>query len=208
MPIVPSSPEKILREPSAAATRLFIWSGHAGTPVQRREHRLDELKWMISRQIPHLRRYALALTRNGDRADDLVQDCLERALLKRHLWHRRGSLRSWLFRMLFRTYVDDRRRRRDETPATPEVLDGAVSMPAGQESRLEFRSIVDALARLPEEQRVVVLLVGLEGLAYDEVAEIVGVPIGTVRSRLSRGRHALRELRASGVGRRRLERVK
>ena len=159
---------------------------------------MDDVKWMIARQIPQLRRYALALTGSRDRADDLVQDCLERALRKRHLWTRRGSIRNWLLRLLQRSHVDQHRRRpRLEVEATTEVIDGAIAHPPDQERRAECRTIVEALDRLPEEQRAVILLVALEGCNYDEAAEILEVPIGTVRSRLSRGRQSLRELRAA-----------
>ena len=170
---------------------------------------MDDVKWMIARQIPQLRRYALALTRDRDRADDLVQDCLERALRKRHLWTRRGSVRNWLFRLLQRAHIDRHRRRpRHEVAATTDLIDAAVAQPPDQERRVDCRTIVEALDRLPQEQRAVILLVALEGFNYDEVAEILGVPIGTVRSRLSRGRQSLRQLRAAPPERPALRRVK
>jgi RNA polymerase sigma-70 factor (ECF subfamily) len=170
---------------------------------------VDDVKWMIARQIPQLRRFALALTGSRDRADDLVQDCLERALRKRHLWTRRGSIRNWLLRLLQRSHIDQHRRRpRFEVEATTEVIDGAIAHPPDQERRAECRTIVEALDRLPEEQRAVILLVALEGCNYDEAAEILAVPIGTVRSRLSRGRQSLRELRAAPPERPALRRVK
>ncbi len=151
----------------------------------------------------------MALTKDRDEADDVVQDCLERALRKRQLWRRRGSLRSWLFSMLYRTHIDHRRRRqRREQPAAADAIDAVAAQPANQEHRVECRHIGEALDRLPEEQRDVVLLVALEGVAYDEAAEILGLPIGTVRSRLSRGRQALRDLRAQGGARHSLRRVK
>lgn len=158
----------------------------------------DELKWMIERQIPHLRRYAFALTRDRDTADEIVQDCLERALRKRHLWTRRGSIRSWLFRILYRQCVDHYRRLRPDTvPAEAGVIDNAVAQPANQEMRVDCLKVAEALDRLPAEQRAVVLLAALEGLPYDEIAEITGVPVGTVRSRLSRARETLRLFRDS-----------
>lgn len=158
----------------------------------------DELKWMIERQIPHLRRYAFALTRDRDTADDIVQDCLEKALRKRHLWKRRGSIRSWLFRILYRQSIDHHRRvRTDMISAEASVIDSAVAQPANQEQRVDCLKIAGALDRLPAEQRAVVLLVALEGLPYDEIAHITGVPVGTVRSRLSRARESLRLFRES-----------
>lgn len=174
-----------------------------------REGSVDELKWSIARQIPHLRRYAMALTRDRDQADDLVQDCLERALRKRRLWRRQGSLRSWLFRMLYRLYIDKgRARRRQQAAMESEMPEQVDSYPAEQERRLECRHVAEALDRLPDEQRAVVLLVALEGMAYDEVAETLDVPIGTVRSRLSRARQALREARATSTSHPFLRRVK
>lgn len=170
---------------------------------------MDELKWMIARQIPHLRRYAIVLTKSETQADDLVQDCLERGLRKRHLWHRTGSLRSWLFRMLYRTHIDRQRsRRREDIPVEAGVVDAAVTQPPEQEHAVELRNITDALDRLPGDQRATVLLVALEGFAYDEVAEIMDVPVGTVRSRLSRGRQTLRELLTREEPKRVLRRVK
>lgn len=158
----------------------------------------DELKWMIERQIPHLRRYAFALTRDRDTADDIVQDCLERALRKRHLWKRRGSVRSWLFRILYRQSIDHHRRLRTDTiQADTQMIDSAVTQPANQEQRIDCLKIGEALDRLPAEQRAVLLLAALEGLPYDEIADITGVPVGTVRSRLSRARETLRRFRES-----------
>ncbi|MDZ5698114.1 RNA polymerase sigma factor [Chelativorans sp. M5D2P16] len=158
----------------------------------------DELKWMIERQIPHLRRYAFALTRDRETADEIVQDSLERALRKRHLWSRRGSIRSWLFRILYRQSIEHYRRSHlDTIPAEAGVIDNAVAHPANQEMRVDCLRIAEALEQLPAEQRAVVLLAALEGLPYDEIAEITGVPVGTVRSRLSRARETLRLFRES-----------
>jgi len=149
-------------------------------------------KWAMAREIPHLRRYALALVRDPTAADDLVQDCLERALRKRHLWRRTGSIRSWLFRILYTTYLNGRARSgRRGRSVDIETVEGRVAVPAPQEGSAYCREVLSALERLPDEQRVAILLVALEGLSYDEVASILSVPIGTVRSRLWRGREAL-----------------
>ncbi len=161
----------------------------------------DDVKWMIERQIPHMRRYALALTRNRDTADDIVQDSLERALRKRHLWSRRGSIRSWLFRILYRQCIDHYRRAGPETvSAETAAIDHALAQPPNQEHRVDCRRVAEALDRLPAEQRAVVLLAALDGLPYDEIATIVGAPVGTVRSRLSRARATLREDREGREG--------
>lgn len=169
---------------------------------------MDDLKWAIARQIPHLRRFALALSSSQD-ADDLVQDCLERALRKRHLWHRRGSLRSWLFSVLYRTHIDHKRHRRHrELPTAPEIINTVGIHLPNQEHHVECRNLGEALEHLPDDQRSALLLVALEGFTYDEVAEILKVPIGTVRSRLSRGRQTLRNIRQEDTARRILRRVK
>lgn len=170
---------------------------------------MEDLKWMIARQIPHLRRFAMALARDPDDADELVQDCLERALVKRRLWSRRGTLRSWLFSLLYKTYIDQRRSRRGKEISTePDVINALSARQPNQELRVEWNDIGDALGQLPDDQRSAILLVALEGFTYDEAAWIMKVPIGTVRSRLSRGRQALRDIRASGTRPSFLRRVK
>jgi RNA polymerase sigma-70 factor (ECF subfamily) len=149
----------------------------------------------IEAAIPRLRRYALALVRDGIAADDLVQECLTRALDKLYLWREGSSLQAWLFTILHNQYVNQVRRS-IRKGVTVEISDDAphLSRPANQEDRLELRDLHLALGRLPAEQRAVILLIGLEGMSYSETAEVLGIPAGTVRSRLSRGRLALREL--------------
>lgn len=154
----------------------------------------EDLRWLIAREIPHLRRYAMFLVGDPERADDLVQDCLERALRKRHLWRRQGSLRSWLFRLLHRLHIDAgrsraSRRRAHEASASGQEL--SVQPPA-QEPAVQLEAVTEALRRLPTDQQAAILLVGVEGFSYEEAAAILEVPVGTVRSRLSRGRDALR----------------
>lgn len=142
-------------------------------------------------EIPRLRRYARALVGNPATADDLVQDTLERAWSKRSLWRVGSDMRAWLFGIMHNLRVDHLRRQPlpgvsiDEEPMD-------VPTPATQSERLELRDLVAALARLPEEQREVLLLVALEEMSYDDVARTVGIPLGTVMSRLSRGRERLR----------------
>jgi len=143
--------------------------------------------------IPRLRRYARALTGDASAADDLVQDVLERALLKRDLWREGSDLRAWLFTVMHNVFVNQVR----SAAATRTVpLDAsAAELPQPQAGdRLEIRDLDVALQALPEEQRVVLLLVGLEQMTYDEAARVLDVPIGTVMSRLSRGRERLRRL--------------
>jgi len=149
----------------------------------------------IEAEIPRLRRYARALTRDLSAADDLVQDCLARALSKVHLWQAGTDLRAWLFTILHNQYVNHVRRAVREGAAVglSETEPMLTSQP-NQNKRLELRDLERAIARLPEEQRAVLLLVGLEGMRYEEVAVILDVPVGTIRSRLSRGREMLRRL--------------
>lgn len=149
----------------------------------------------IEAEIPRLRRYARALTRDAAAADDLVQDCLTRALGKLHLWHSGTDLRAWLFTILHNQYVNHVRRAVREGAAVG-LSEGEplLTRAPQQGQRLELRELERAIATLPAEQRAVILLVGLEGMRYEEVAAILKVPVGTIRSRLSRGRDALRRL--------------
>jgi RNA polymerase sigma-70 factor, ECF subfamily len=149
----------------------------------------------IEAEIPRLRRYARALTRDLVAADDLVQDCLTRALGKLHLWQEGTDLRAWLFTILHNQYVNYVRRAVREGAAVGLSESEPLLTRAPQQSkRLELRDLERAIAKLPEEQRSVILLVGLEGMRYEEVAAVLDVPVGTIRSRLSRGREALRRL--------------
>ena len=149
----------------------------------------------IEAEIPRLRRYARALTRDVVAADDLVQDCLARALGKLHLWQEGTDLRAWLFTILHNQYVNQVRRAvREGAAVALSETEPMLTRAPDQGKRLELRDLERAIAKLPEEQRSVILLVGLEGMRYEEVAEILDVPVGTVRSRLSRGREALRRL--------------
>jgi RNA polymerase sigma-70 factor (ECF subfamily) len=151
---------------------------------------------LIEAHIPGLRRFASALLR-GDRqgADDLVQDCLERALYRWHLRRAEGDLRGWLYTILYNRFVSDehRRRRRMAHHVVFEVRETELpGIEGGQDTALEHRDLVRAFAALPEEQRAVLLLIALEELSYEEAARVLGVPIGTVMSRLSRARERLR----------------
>jgi RNA polymerase sigma-70 factor (ECF subfamily) len=153
----------------------------------------DDVKWLISREIPRLRRYAYSLTRNREYADDLVQDCLERAIRKRHLWHRHGSIRGWLFRILYHVFLNQRALRIKIDSQLDLANIELAGQEAGPDHRLVCNDIVGAMQELPHEQRSALLLTAVEGLSYDEAAGVLGVSIGTLRSRLSRGRDRLRE---------------
>jgi RNA polymerase sigma-70 factor, ECF subfamily len=154
---------------------------------------MDEVVRLIEAQIPRLRRYARALLHDKDRADDLVQDTLLRGLDKIDLYRGGTDLRAWLFTIMHNQYVNSVRRsmRQREAIVVEKVQ---VATPAPQLPNLELRELESAIARLTEEQRTTLLLVGLEGMKYEEVARICDVPIGTVRSRLSRAREELRRM--------------
>ncbi len=149
----------------------------------------------IEAQIPRLMRYARVLTRDLSAADDLVQECLTRALGKMHLWEEGSDLRAWLFTILHHQYVSlTRRQARQRAGAELQKSYRSPEVSPNQTMQLELRDLERALAALPEEQRSVILLVGLEGMRYDEAASLVNLPIGTVRSRVSRGRETLRRM--------------
>lgn len=167
---------------------------------------MEDVKWLIAREIPHLRRYACALAGDVHVADDLVQDCLERALRKHRLWTRRGSVRSWLFKMLYHVHIDHVRRARRTLSLDEEAIE--VPAPPNQEGRVYCLNMTEALKRLPEDQRATILMIALGGMSYDVAADALGVPVGTVRSRLSRGREALRALGVGADRRARLQRLK
>ena len=148
----------------------------------------------ITQQIPRLRRYARALAGDRSAADDLVQDTLERALSRFHLWRQGSDLRAWLFTIMHNIFVNQARSRARRYHESLETEPAAEAVRAPEPDWLELRDIANALSRLPPEQRVVVLLVGLEQFTYEEAAQVLGVPIGTVMSRLSRARERLRAL--------------
>ena len=151
---------------------------------------LDELETCI----PALRRYARALTHDIDRADDLVQDCLERAISRRGLFRPRGPLRPWLFTMLTNLHRNSRRReRRRGAMADIDALSG-LGTPPPQPGHLALAELDRAIGTLPLDQKEALLLVTLEGLAYAEAAAILGIPSGTLMSRLGRARATLRQL--------------
>ena len=148
---------------------------------------------IIVEQIPHLRRYALALLGDADRADDLVQDCLVRAWSRFHLYRSDGNLRAWLFTIMHNLNANAARRASRRPRTVPYEPDRhAVPVAGNQEDRVAMAGLSHALGDLPTEQREVVLLVGLEQMTYEEVARILEIPVGTVMSRLHRGRERLR----------------
>ena len=169
---------------------------------------MNDADRLIATEIPRLRRYAWALTGDRTAADDLVQDCLERAWSRLHLWRRGSNLRAWLFTILHNIYVNDVRRRMRRPVVVP-LADAAVSLavPPTQDQGIEVANLAAALSRLSEDQRAAVLLVGLEDFSYREAAAALGIPAGTLMSRLHRGRERLRGL-MSGAADETLKRVK
>ena len=150
----------------------------------------------LTDHIPSLRRYARVLTGDAWTADDLVQDTLERACSKWRLWVAGSDLRAWLFTLMHNIFINQTRRSMRQAAAgvTVNVDDVEGEMAAPEAGTAQALDLQRCLLRLPEDQRVVLLLVSLEDLSYEEVAKITGVPVGTVMSRLSRARSRLREL--------------
>jgi RNA polymerase sigma-70 factor, ECF subfamily len=155
---------------------------------------MNDFARLLEEQIPRLRRYARALTRDVSRADDLVQSCLARAIAKQHLWQPGTDLRAWLFTILHNQHVNDVRRSVREGTTVELAEAPQLTVQSNAVPSLELRDLERALGKLATEQREVILLVGLEGMAYEEAAAVLQVPVGTVRSRLSRGRDQLRRL--------------
>lgn len=157
---------------------------------------LDDRAALITAQIPDLRRFARALLRGDrERADDLVQDGLERALA---YWQGRRveeNLRGWLYTIVYNRFLSEEKRRRRRGAQLNLSQAGETELPevdGGQYAALHYRDFLRAFRALPEEQRAVLRLVGVEDLSYREAARTLGVPVGTVMSRLSRARDRLR----------------
>jgi RNA polymerase sigma-70 factor, ECF subfamily len=153
---------------------------------------IREFARLLEEQIPRLRRYARALTRQTTRGDDLVQDCLRRAVQKRQLFEPGTNLRAWLFTIMHNQHASGVRSGLREGLHVP-VDDGTrmLQTPPTQDAALLLSDLKRRFARLPEEQRQVMALVCFEAFSYDQTAAILGIGLGTVRSRLSRGREAL-----------------
>jgi RNA polymerase sigma-70 factor, ECF subfamily len=152
---------------------------------------MDEAKRLVE-LIPRLRRYARALVGERSSADDLVQDTLERAWAKLHLYRRGTDLRAWLFTVMHNVHVNRVRATRVNDPLEEEMPE--LAQRGTQADALLVRDLDRAIARLPADQRAVLLLVTLEEMSYEEVARTLGIPIGTVMSRLSRAREKLRAM--------------
>nr|BFD43114.1 sigma-70 family RNA polymerase sigma factor [Pseudomonas sp. FFPRI_1] len=154
---------------------------------------MNDLDQQLRLLIPRLRRFALSLTRQPSSADDLVQACLERALGGWAEKRPEGDLRAWLFAILYRQFLDAHRRSRRYARML-EFFTGRDDSQPSVERTVMAQSTLQAFDRLNPEQRALLLWVSVEGLSYKDIAAILQVPTGTVMSRLSRARQALRQL--------------
>lgn len=148
----------------------------------------------IEGHIPALRRYAKALTRGAEMADDLVQDCLERAVSRASSFRADGDLRAWLFSILHNVHLDELRRRKRRGEVVEIEAASGLATGGGQEIALEVDDVLTAFDRLSDEQREMLLLIGVEDMSYEEAAQALDLPLGTVMSRLFRARERLRAM--------------
>ena len=155
------------------------------------DHAVDD---QLRQVLPRLRRFAHWLTKGAGGADDLVQSTLERALSRWTSRRDQEALRAWLFSILYRLFLDKRRRSRRYAAALEHLQGGDEPAQPSVEREVVAQSALEALEQLPPEQRSLLLWVSVEGLSYQEIADILEVPMGTVMSRLSRARAALRSL--------------
>jgi RNA polymerase sigma-70 factor (ECF subfamily) len=155
----------------------------------------DEDEALITPHIGALRRFALGLCHDRQLADDLVQDCLERAISRWHLHDPESNLKAWLFTILHNEFVNVwRRKTRRGAMASLDDLTFEPALSADQEEKIRVQDILTAVDQLGEDHRALILLIGVEELTYEEAATVLNIPIGTVMSRLSRAREKLRKL--------------
>jgi RNA polymerase sigma factor (sigma-70 family) len=147
----------------------------------------------LSEHIASLRKYAWSLTRCSHRADDLVQETLVRAVSAAATLRPGAPVRPWLFRILHNAHVSDLRRQKVRDAALLDASEADEASDAPQIQHVELQRVLTALAELPEAQREVISLIALEDLTYAEAAHVLGIPMGTLMSRLARGREALRQ---------------
>jgi RNA polymerase sigma-70 factor, ECF subfamily len=153
--------------------------------------RIEQVRALIIEALPRLRRFGRTLARNVHDADDLVQIAIERALLRYAQWRPESRFESWMFGIMRNAWIDEMRSRgRHDRVFAPEEA-GAEVGDASNEAQVRRMSLLRAMTALPDEQRLAVALVLVEGLSYKEAAEVLEVPVGTLTSRLARGRTAL-----------------
>jgi RNA polymerase sigma-70 factor (ECF subfamily) len=153
-----------------------------------------DLRADLLKAIPHLRAFAISLSGNVDQADDLVQEAIVRGLSHLHSFTPGTNLQAWLFPILRNQFHTSFRRRKREIEDPDGVMAGLLSSPPEQHGHLDLQDFRAALAQLPPDQREVLLLIGAEGLSYEEAAQICGAKVGTVKSRMNRARARLAEL--------------
>jgi len=154
---------------------------------------MNNKKSLVEKHIPALRRYAVALTYDTSKADDLVQDCLERALRKLHLWQAGSNLKAWLFTIMHNLFINTQiRLSRLPKMVSLNAVSDTLKINRYVKQGTEIYELTVAVSKLPVDQKNVILLVGLEGFGYKEVSNILGIPLGTVMSRLHRAREKLR----------------
>ena len=155
---------------------------------------MDDKRGAILAELPRLRRYARALMRDRDSADDLVQDCIEKALAKLDNWQTGDNPRRWLFTIMHHVFIDQLRKvkRRGETVPIGTQQEAAFVTQPTQLETLQAREVLDALQAIDPDRRSALVLVAVEGLTYSEAATVLGIPAGTLMSRIARGREDLR----------------
>ncbi len=163
------------------------------TRSQQKYRRMNDMMRMVEPLIPPLRRYARSLLRDQAAAEDLVQDCLERVITRWHQRRQDGDARTWVFTILHNLAMNrlKQTKRRGWHGALEDADEGVLARPPLQEDGLRRRDLLLGLEALPQEQRSVLLLIGVEGLSYAEAAKILDIPLGTVMSRLARAREKL-----------------
>ena len=176
-------------------------AGHARTADEVEEHRPlsdDEFKKELSQVIPHLRAFGRSLSGNRDLADDLVQETLLKAWAARARFQAGTNMRAWTFIILRNLFLSQMRRARFKGEWDDITASHVLAAPAGQEHHVELADMQRALMHLPQPQREALILVGAGGFAYEEAAEICGCAVGTIKSRVARGRVALEQLLTEG----------
>jgi len=154
----------------------------------------DATQQELLRAVPHLRAFAISLSGSVDRADDLVQETLLRALANIDRFHPGTCLQAWLFTILRNLFHTEFRRRRREVEDPDGHIASQVAVMPNQPSSVEFEELRRALARLPHDQREALLLVSAQGFSYEEAAQITGTQLGTIKSRVNRARSRLADL--------------
>ncbi len=180
-------PTPVLPAGAAAATEARVETGSVSAPA-------PEFKPQLLEAIPSLRAFALSLVYNPDRADDLVQETLVKAWANQHMFRPNTNLKAWLFTILRNQFYTEFRKHRLEVPDSEGYWAARLATQPSQGVRLEFALCRKALKMLPADQREALLLVGVTGLSYEEAAQVCNVALGTIKSRINRGRARLAEL--------------